>query len=246
MATDAGLRLSAVLVAIANILVPLSIATFGIGFFPYKPVLPGLAEYEPLESGEPPRAPFDRLVFMVVDALRRYVCDDSMPRKCTSLTALFFSDFVFSQDSGFEYTQSLIRKGVAMPFTANARSPTVTMPRLKAITTGSIPSFVDLILNFDEADTSSTLAAQDTWLAQIRAAGKGKLLMFGDDTWLKLFPETFDRYDGTSSFFVSDFTEVDNNVTRNIPGELENKDWGLMVLHYLGLDHIGHKSGPRR
>ncbi|KAK9437806.1 Alkaline-phosphatase-like, core domain protein [Metarhizium brunneum] len=225
MATDAGLRLSAVLVAIANILVPLSIATFGIGFFPYKPVLPGLAEYEPLESGEPPRAPFDRLVFMVVDALR--------------------SDFVFSQDSGFEYTQSLIRKGVAMPFTANARSPTVTMPRLKAITTGSIPSFVDLILNFDEADTSSTLAAQDTWLAQIRAAGKGKLLMFGDDTWLKLFPETFDRYDGTSSFFVSDFTEVDNNVTRNIPGELENKDWGLMVLHYLGLDHIGHKSGPR-
>ncbi|KID87473.1 Alkaline phosphatase-like, alpha/beta/alpha [Metarhizium guizhouense ARSEF 977] len=183
MATDAGLRLSAVLVAIANILVPLSIATFGIGFFPYKPVLPGLAEYESLESGEPPRAPFDRLVFMVVDALR--------------------SDFVFSQDSGFEYTQSLIRKGVAMPFTANARSPTVTMPRLKAITTGSIPSFVDLILNFDEADTSSTLAAQDTWLAQIRAAGKGKLLMFGDDTWLKLFPETFDRYDGTSSFFVS-------------------------------------------
>lgn len=105
MATDAGLRLSAVLVAIANILVPLSIVTFGIGFFPYKPVLPGLAEYEPLESGEPPRAPFDRLVFMVVDALRRYVCDDSMPRKCTSLTALFFSDFVFSQDSGFEYTQ---------------------------------------------------------------------------------------------------------------------------------------------
>lgn len=45
---------------------------------------------------------------------------------------------------------------------------------------------------------------------------------------------------------VQDFTEVDNNVTRNIAGELENNDWGLMVLHYLGLDHIGHKSGPRR
>lgn len=79
----------------------------------------------------------------------------------------------------------------------------MTMPRIKAITTGSIPSFVDLILNFDEADTSSTLAAQDTWLAQLKAAGKGKLLMFGDDTWLKLFPDTFDRHDGTSSFFVS-------------------------------------------
>lgn len=38
---------------------------------------------------------------------------------------------------------------------------------------------------------------------------------------------------------------MDNNVTRNIEDELKNDDWGLMVLHYLGLDHIGHKSGPR-
>lgn len=77
------------------------------------------------------------------------------------------------------------------------------MPRLKSITTGSIPSFVDLILNIDEGDTSSSLASQDTWLAQLKAKGTGKLLMYGDDTWLKLFPETFDRHDGTSSFFVS-------------------------------------------
>lgn len=45
---------------------------------------------------------------------------------------------------------------------------------------------------------------------------------------------------------VQDFTEVDNNVTRNIDAELDNKDWGLMVLHYLGMDHIGHKAGPQR
>lgn len=77
------------------------------------------------------------------------------------------------------------------------------MPRLKAITTGSIPSFVDLILNIDEGDTSSELAAQDTWLAQIKAKDTGKLVLYGDNTWLKLFPDTFDRHDGTSSFFVS-------------------------------------------
>jgi ethanolamine phosphate transferase 2 subunit G len=132
-----------------------------------------------------------------------------------------FSDFVFSEKSGFEYTQrfvvmnvllaslsshmirSLIRDGSALPFTANARSPTVTMPRLKSMTTGSIPSFVDLILNIDEGDKSSSLASQDTWLAQLKGRNIGKLLMYGDDTWLKLFPETFDRHDGTSSFFVS-------------------------------------------
>lgn len=77
------------------------------------------------------------------------------------------------------------------------------MPRLKAITTGSIPSFLDMILNFAESDTTSSLAAQDTWIAQMKAKGSHKLVMYGDDTWLKLFPETFDRADGTSSFFVS-------------------------------------------
>jgi ethanolamine phosphate transferase 2 subunit G len=77
------------------------------------------------------------------------------------------------------------------------------MPRIKAITTGSIPSFLDVILNFAESDTSSTLASQDTWIAQMKMKGTGKLVMYGDDTWIKLFPESFDRADGTSSFFVA-------------------------------------------
>lgn len=88
------------------------------------------------------------------------------------------------------------------------------MPRIKAITTGSIPSFLDVILNFAESDTSSSLAAQDTWLAQMKAKGGGKMVMYGDDTWLKLFPETFDRADGTSSFFVSVSHRVDGIVHR--------------------------------
>jgi ethanolamine phosphate transferase 2 subunit G len=207
---------------LANILIPIAIITFATGFFPYKPFLPGLAQYD---GPGAPAAPFDRLILMVVDALR--------------------SDFVYLADTGFEFTRQLIKDGDAVPFTANARSPTITMPRIKAITTGSIPSFLDVILNFDEGDTTSSLASQDTWLAQMRAKGSGKLIMFGDDTWLKLFPGTFHRHDGTSSFFVSDFTEVDNNVTRNIAAELLNDDWNTMILHYLGLDHIGHKSGPR-
>ncbi len=90
-----------------------------------------------------------------------------------------------------------------MPFTAHATSPTITMPRIKAITTGSIPSFLDVILNFAESDTTSNLAHQDTWLAQLKAKPGRKVVMYGDDTWLKLFPNTFSRADGTSSFFVS-------------------------------------------
>ncbi|KAK8007876.1 hypothetical protein PG989_001866 [Apiospora arundinis] len=221
-----GSYLSTALLVAANLLIPVAIYIFAKGFFPYKPLLPGLAQYhEAPQDGQQPAPPFDRLVFMVVDALR--------------------SDFVYTDGTGFQFTQSLIKDGAAMPFTAHATSPTVTMPRLKAITTGSIPSFLDVILNLDEADTSSQLSAQDSWLAQMKAKKTGKLLLYGDDTWLKLFPDTFDRADGTSSFFVSDFTEVDNNVTRHITSELRQDDWNTMVLHYLGLDHIGHKSGPR-
>lgn len=109
----------------------------------------------------------------------------------------------YTYDRTLSTRNSLIRSGAAIPFTAHATPPTVTMPRVKALTTGSVPSFLDLILNFAESDTTSTLASQDTWLAQLRARG-GRLVFYGDDTWLKLFPAAFfARADGTSSFFVS-------------------------------------------
>lgn len=82
-----------VLLALANLLIPVAILVFATGFFPYKPFMPGLAQYEKLsfakELGQdwqkPPNAPFDKLVFMVVDALR--------------------SDFVFGEDSGMTFVQ---------------------------------------------------------------------------------------------------------------------------------------------
>jgi ethanolaminephosphotransferase len=63
--------LHAGLLVALNVLIPAAILVFAKGFFPYKPFLPGLAEYDDLHLGPPPVAPFDRLVFMVVDALRR-------------------------------------------------------------------------------------------------------------------------------------------------------------------------------
>ena len=51
-------------------------------------------------------------------------------------------------------------------------------------------------------------------LLQLRNANK-TMVHYGDDTWDKLFPGFFAREDGTVSFFVADYTEVDNNVTRH-------------------------------
>lgn len=75
--------------ALANILLPIAVLVFASGFFPYKPVLPGLATFE--EHGEQglisyrSDTKFDKVIFMVVDALR--------------------SDFVFGGGSGMEFTQ---------------------------------------------------------------------------------------------------------------------------------------------
>ncbi|MCJ1288468.1 major facilitator super transporter protein, partial [Xylographa opegraphella] len=209
------------LLVIANILIPAAIWLFTPGFFPYKPLLAGRAQYHGDEDDSVSSSPFNKVIF------------------------IGRSDFVYSTQSGFDFTQSLIRSGAAIPFTAHAAAPTITLPRIKAITTGSVPSFLDVILNFAESDTSSTLAMQDTWPSQLKAKPGGNLVMYGDDTWLKLFPDTFFRSDGTTSFFVSDFTEVDQNVTRHVPFELDQGDWNGMIIHYLGLDHIGHKSGPQ-
>lgn len=64
-------KTSFLLLLASNALIPFAILIFASGFFPYKPFLPGLAQYEAFAFGSPPEAPFDKVVFMVVDALRR-------------------------------------------------------------------------------------------------------------------------------------------------------------------------------
>lgn len=56
---------------IANILIPISVIVFSTGFFPYKPFIPGLATLDESQNGVKPPAIFDKVIFMVVDALRR-------------------------------------------------------------------------------------------------------------------------------------------------------------------------------
>ena len=60
-----------VLLIIANLLLPIAILGFAKGFFPYKPFLPGLAVYADLDYEALPEAHFNKVILMVVDALRR-------------------------------------------------------------------------------------------------------------------------------------------------------------------------------
>lgn len=70
--------------------------------------------------------------------------------------------------------------------------------------TGTVPNFVDIVLNFGSKPLHS-----DNFLLQAKKYGH-RLVFYGDDTWLSLFPHMFERHDGTTSFFVTDFIEVNS------------------------------------
>lgn len=106
-------------------------------------------------------------------------------------------------------TYRIIDSGHALPFTALASPPTVTLPRLKALTTGANPTFLDAILNIAEDNSAAALENVDSWVRQL-AIGDGldqglkrNVVFFGDDTWLRLFPKRWFRWQqGVSSFYV--------------------------------------------
>jgi ethanolaminephosphotransferase len=59
--------------------------------------------------------------------------------------------------------------------------------------------------------------------------------MFSKDLFLE-------RSELTLSFFVTDYTSVDTNITRHLEAEFSEElahSWDLLILHYLGFDHIG-------
>ncbi|XP_044021004.1 GPI ethanolamine phosphate transferase 2 [Aphidius gifuensis] len=196
------------------------------GFFPIKITnnlpsnyndIPDIINNIKLDKNELYKPSVQKIIIMVIDALRwDFVDVNKMP-----------------------ITSNLINNNKAHLLKVKVNAPTVTMPRIKAMTTGMLPNFIDVVLNLGKSEVQS-----DSILHQAQK-NNHKLVFYGDDTWLKLFPNIFHRHDGTTSFFVTDFTEVDDNVTRQIDKELyDNNDWSIMILHYLGLDHIGHVFGP--
>ena len=66
-------RTNLALLVLANILTPIALLIYATGFFPYKPFIPGQARFKYDDHGTDNVAPpFDKVIFMVIDALRRY------------------------------------------------------------------------------------------------------------------------------------------------------------------------------
>ncbi|KAM6484558.1 hypothetical protein HDV62DRAFT_355974 [Trichoderma sp. SZMC 28011] len=176
---------------------------------------------------------FDRAVVILIDALRY---DFTVPEDPAAAHA-FHNSFPFLYDTAVKAPQNAFLR----PFIADP--PTTTLQRLKGLTTGTLPTFIDAGSNF-----AGTAIDEDNLLMQLRESGK-KIAHLGDDTWWSLFPEYFEpniskAYD---SFNVWDLHTVDNGVIDNIFPLLESSkegQWDLLIGHCLGVDHAGHRYGP--
>uniref|UniRef100_A0A7E4W506 GPI ethanolamine phosphate transferase 2 n=1 Tax=Panagrellus redivivus TaxID=6233 RepID=A0A7E4W506_PANRE len=206
---------------------------FLVGFFPPKIAIRPEVVTKPFCDPVQDAPLVGKFVFVVIDGWRSdFLFDEHMRPESAAMPFL---------------TETL--KSQTIPATAllcHVQHPTVTMPRLKAILSGIVPSYLDVVTNL-----ASTRLAEDNWLSQAAKQEK-RTIFFGDDTWMKLFPAEskvlLPESEGTVSFFVTDYTEVDDNVTRHLPrwtSTSRDWDWDIMVLHYLGLDHIGHSVGDK-
>jgi GPI ethanolamine phosphate transferase 3 subunit O len=179
---------------------------------------------------------FERAVVIIIDALRY---DFTIPsrRFTTEPQQKFYLDnFPILHETAVSNSANAF----LLPFIADP--PTSTLQRLKGLTTGTLPTFIDIGSNF-----AGTAIEEDNLVSQLKDAGK-TIVHLGDDTWHSLFPGYFDPnmtrpYD---SFNVWDLHTVDNGVVEHIMPLLEQPpaQWDVIFGHFLGVDHAGHRYGP--
>lgn len=182
---------------------------------------------------------FDKVIFVVIDALgSEFIA--SIPNSLNG-----DRDENATLPLKMPFLEQTLTSHQSMGFVAKAATPTVTMPRIKALVSGTIPSFMDIVYNL----ANSVADFHENNILKL-AKSRGKSIVFyGDDTWISLFDKSmFTRSRETLSLYASDYTSVDTNVTEMaLPETSMNPiDWDFLILHYLGLDHLGHIFGTNQ
>ncbi|KAJ0980514.1 hypothetical protein J5N97_008769 [Dioscorea zingiberensis] len=174
------------------------------------------------------RPAVDRVVIIVLDALRYDFLSPST----------FFEEKKPWMDK-LTVLQRLAAKEPlsARIFKAIADPPTTSLQRLKGLTTGGLPTFIDVGNSF-----GAPAIVEDNLIHQMVQNGK-RVLMMGDDTWLQLFPNHFKTAYPYPSFNVKDLDTVDNGVIKHLFPSLYQDDWDVLIAHFLGVDHAGHIFG---
>ncbi|CAI2296738.1 unnamed protein product [Caenorhabditis sp. 36 PRJEB53466] len=137
------------------------------------------------------------------------------------------------------HISELVNSEKASIGTLLADPPTTTLQRLKALTTGTLPTFIDAGDNF----SPDAAVNEDSFLYQAAQLGKNVTLL-GDDTWLSLYPNAFTRTAAYDSFDINDLNTVDDRIAPILEEEIAGSDSSIIIAHFLGVDHCGHKFGP--
>jgi len=199
------------------------------GFLLSRVSIPTLAP----SFANPPIAPtHSKAVILIIDALRT---DFISPHHPNPTSPNHHAVLILPAEmSARDPSRSLI-------FNTYSDPPTSTMQRIKGITTGSLPTFIDISSNF-----ASTAIEEDSIISQLTSAGKNVVFM-GDDTWSGLFPTSFAHSHPYDSFNVEDLHTVDNGVIEHLFPYLQpanSSKWDVLIGHFLGVDHVGHRVGP--
>lgn len=217
----------------------LFIHVVGLGVFTHGFLLTRLSipEVSPAYSAANPAplpATHSKAILIIIDALRTDFISPYYPEPKSD-----FHHGVLSLPA--ELTAS--HPEHSLIFDSFSDPPTTTMQRIKGITTGSLPTFIDAGANF-----ASTAIEEDNLMSQLGSANKSIVFM-GDDTWMNLFPSAFTKAYPYDSFDVEDLHTVDNGVIEHLFPILDKKDktkWDFLIGHFLGVDHVGHRVGPER
>ncbi|CAN7034709.1 unnamed protein product [Brassica oleracea var. botrytis] len=170
----------------------------------------------------------DRVVIIVLDALR---IDFLAPSAFFPEAKPWMDKLTVLQNLAFGNESS------AKIFKAFADPPTTSLQRLKGLTTGGLPTFVDVGNSF-----GAPAIVEDNFINQLVLNGK-RLVMMGDDTWTQLFPNQFHKSYPFPSFNVKDLDTVDNGCIEHLFPTLYKDDWDVLIAHFLGVDHAGHIFG---
>lgn len=177
---------------------------------------------------------FRKAVVVIIDALRY---DFTIPVNDPSQAEIYHNALPFLHETAVASPQNAF----LLPFIADP--PTSTLQRLRGLTTGTLPTFIDIGSNF-----AGTAVEEDNLLMQFKGLEQ-RMVHLGDDTWTALFPDYFEAnisraYD---SLNVWDLHTVDNGVIDHIFPLLKPEQsgkWDIMFSHLLGVDHAGHRYGP--
>ncbi|CAK9783465.1 putative ER membrane localized phosphoryltransferase [Cutaneotrichosporon oleaginosum] len=207
------------------------LATFTHGFLLTRLTIPEVSPIYNSSHPAPVPATHSKAVVIIIDALRTDFITPFPPDPPSP-----FHHGILSLPA--EMTAAHPER--SMIFDSFSDPPTTTMQRIKGITTGSLPTFIDAGANF-----ASTAIEEDSLISQAVAANKSVVFM-GDDTWLNLFPDSFSAAYPYDSFNVEDLHTVDNGVIEHLFPHLEKGGWDVLIGHFLGVDHVGHRVGPDR